>query len=37
METYGDDMDYASWNYQEGVLLSGNEAKLFLELLEKED
>jgi len=29
----GDNMDSASWNYQEGILLSGNEAELILKNL----
>lgn len=33
MEEDDEDMDYCSWNYQEGILITGNEAKLFLELL----
>ena len=30
-----EDLDSVSWNYQEGVLLSCNEAKLVIELINK--
>lgn len=33
IKDYDGDMDAASWGYQEGILISGNEAKLFLKLL----
>ena len=29
-----EDMDKASWGYEEGVLLTGNEAKAILDILE---
>tara|TARA_R110000850_G_scaffold269686_1_gene402090 strand:- start:9 stop:191 length:183 start_codon:yes stop_codon:yes gene_type:complete len=28
-----EDMDYCSWNYQEGVLLTPNEAKFVIQLI----
>lgn len=31
----GENMDAASWNYEEGIIISGNEAKLLLEFYEK--
>ena len=33
IECFDGNMTGASWNYQEGVLISGNEAKLFVKLL----
>lgn len=32
-EDSGDDMDAASWGYQQGVLLSGNQAQFILDIL----
>ena len=32
----GEDLDSACWSYQEGILITGNEAELFIELLEND-
>jgi hypothetical protein len=33
MEKYNEDMDTVSWGYQNGVLITGNQAKFILEIL----
>jgi TPP-dependent indolepyruvate ferredoxin oxidoreductase alpha subunit len=35
MEKEKEDMDEVSWQYQDGIILSGNEAKYIIEKLEE--
>ena len=35
MEQEKEDMDEVSWQYQDGIILSGNEAKYIIEKLEE--